>query len=194
MVAAARAGRHRADVRRRGERDSCPDIVHRTPRSNVIMAGWQSATNILCVRLDNAGDVLMTTPALRALKHAAPGRRVTLLGSGAGCAIARHIPEVDAVIRFEAPWVKNDLASDAVALLRMSDAIASRGFDAAVIFTVYSQNPLPSAMLCYMAGIPLRLAHCRENPYRLLTDWVREIEPHQRVRHEVRRQLDLVAA
>jgi lipopolysaccharide heptosyltransferase II len=44
-----------------------------------------------------------------------------------------------------------------------------------------------------MAGIPLRLAHCRENPYHLLTHWVREEEPHLRVRHEVSRQLDLVA-
>ncbi len=66
------------------------------------------------------------------------------------------------------------------------------GFDAAVIFTVYSQSPLPAAMLCYLAGIPRRLAHCRENPYALLSDWLREPEPQQRTRHEVERQLDLV--
>jgi lipopolysaccharide heptosyltransferase II len=63
-----------------------------------------------------------------------------------------------------------------------------------VIFTVYSQNPLPAAFLCYLADIPLRLAHCRENPYQLLTDWVKDPEPEQTTRHEVRRQLDLVAA
>src|SRR5690606_25982176 len=40
---------------------------------------------------------------------------------------------------------------------------------------------------------PVRAAHCRENPYRLLTHWVRETEPAQETRHEVRRQLDLVA-
>ncbi len=44
-----------------------------------------------------------------------------------------------------------------------------------------------------MAGIPLRLAHCRENPYLLLTDWLAETEPAQQLRHEVERQLDLVA-
>jgi lipopolysaccharide heptosyltransferase II len=48
-------------------------------------------------------------------------------------------------------------------------------------------------MLCYLAGIPLRLAHCRENPYQLLTDWVADPEPGAMFRHEVRRQLDLVA-
>ena len=70
--------------------------------------------------------------------------------------------------------------------------LRSRGFDAAVIFTVFSQNPLAAAFVCYLADIPLRLAHCRENPYQLLTDWVPELEPHQLLRHEVRRQLDLV--
>src|SRR5205814_8648379 len=37
-------------------------------------------------------------------------------------------------------------------------------------------------------------AHCHENPYQLLTDWVLDPEPARLVRHEVRRQLDLVAA
>ncbi|HEY2606036.1 MAG TPA: lipopolysaccharide heptosyltransferase II, partial [Paraburkholderia sp.] len=75
---------------------------------------------------------------------------------------------------------------------RMQERLRRNRFDAAVIFTVYSQSPLPAAMLCYLAGIPRRLAHCRENPYALLTDWLREPEPQQRTRHEVQRQLDLV--
>jgi len=49
-------------------------------------------------------------------------------------------------------------------------------------------------MLAFMANIPLRLAHCRENPYLLLTDWLPEPEPDRLIRHEVRRQLDLVAS
>ena len=40
----------------------------------------------------------------------------------------------------------------------------------------------------------MRLAHCRENPYQLLTDWVPDPEPATVVRHEVQRQLDLVAS
>src|SRR5205823_3408039 len=76
----------------------------------------------------------------------------------------------------------------------MTARLRGAGFDAAVIFTVYSQSPLPSAFLCYLAGIPLRLAHCHENPYQLLTHWVPDPEPHNLVRHEVRRQLDLAAS
>jgi lipopolysaccharide heptosyltransferase II len=47
--------------------------------------------------------------------------------------------------------------------------------------------------MCYLADIPLRLAHCHENPYQLLTHWVKDPEPENCLRHEVRRQLDLVA-
>ena len=75
----------------------------------------------------------------------------------------------------------------------MVGRLQAAGFDGAVIFTVYSQNPLPSALLCHLAEIPLRLAHCREHPYQLLTDWVRDSEPEELVRHETRRKLDLVA-
>jgi lipopolysaccharide heptosyltransferase II len=155
-------------------------------------AAWREARNILCIRLDYLGDVLMTTPALRALRQV-PGRRITLLTSPGGAAVAPYLPEVDDTIVYAAPWLKHGTAADPAADFAMIDRLRARGFDAAVIFTVYSQNPLPAAMLCHLAGIPLRLAHCRENPYRLLTHWVAETEPQQQLRHEVRRQLDLVA-
>jgi lipopolysaccharide heptosyltransferase II len=152
---------------------------------------WQDATEVLCVRLDGTGDVLMTTPAVRALREARPGRRITLLASPAGAAAARQVREIDDVIVFAAPWMKaaSAAAEEELALVR---ELAARRFDAAVIFTVYSQSALPAAHLCYLAGVPLRLAHCRENPYHLLTDWRTEPEPERLVRHEVRRQLDLV--
>ncbi|KIF81351.1 lipopolysaccharide heptosyltransferase II [Noviherbaspirillum autotrophicum] len=154
---------------------------------------WQHARNILCIRLDYLGDVLMTTPALRALKESLPGRRLTLLTSRSGAEAARFIPEVDAAIEYDAPWLKSSNQRDARADMAMIRLLRRHRFDAAVIFTVYSQNPLPSALLCHLARIPLRLAHCHENPYQLLTHWVRDPEPQERVRHEVQRQLDLVA-
>ena len=152
---------------------------------------WSEARNILCVRLDNLGDVLMGTPALRALREGLPGSRLTLLASNQGAACRAHIPELDDVIEYHAPWNKG--SEGQVDDPGIADTLRARGFDGAVIFTCFSQNPLPAALLCYQASIPLRLAHCRENPYRLLTDWVQETEPAQGIRHEVRRQLDLVA-
>lgn len=156
-------------------------------------ARWRRARSILCVRLDNLGDVLMTTPALRALKRSIRGCELTLLASPAGAQAARLVPEIDDVVEYCAPWVKQPPAANDDAVLVLAQRIGGGRYDAAVIFTVYSQSALPAAMLCSAAGIPLRLAHCRENPYQLLTDWVRETEPGEGVRHEVRRQLDLVA-
>ena len=160
----------------------------------MMAGGWQQAKRILCIRLDYMGDVLMSTPAIRALKQSIPGCEITLLTSSSGEAAARFVPEIDHVIAYAAPWMKSSAPHDPGADLEMVATLRHRRFDAAVIFTVYSQNPLPAAMLCYLAGIPRRLAHCRENPYQLLTDWVREPEPQETVRHEVRRQLDLVAS
>ena len=155
---------------------------------------WRRARNVLAVRLDAMGDVAMTTPAIRALRESAPGRRVTLLTSPSGAAAAALAPDVDDVIVYEAPWMKASAPRESPeADLATIRRIAEGGYDAAVIFTVYSQNPLPAAWLCRLAGVPLRLAHCRENPYQLLTDWIPERAPEQLLRHEVRRQLDLVA-
>jgi ADP-heptose:LPS heptosyltransferase len=153
---------------------------------------WQPARKLLCVRLDSAGDVLMTTPALAALKEAAPGRHLTLLTSPSGAHAARLVPAVDEIIEFRAPWMKQPCAN-AGTDRALINRLAAGGYDGAVVFTVYSQSPLPAAYLVYLAGVPRCLAHSRENPYHLLSDWVQDPEPQQRVRHEVRRQLDLVA-
>lgn len=199
---------------------------------------WQSSRNLLCIRLDSMGDVLMTTPAIRAARQSTPHHsRITLLTSSSGAAAARLVPEIDDVIVYDAPWNKmSDPPASNKSDHDMIHCLRARGFDAAIIFTVFSQNPLPAALLCYLAGIPLRLAHCRENPYHLLTDWVPETDhrspavdnqppisqaqfsrppspianlqsliptPHSPlpltstaalpIRHEVQRQLDLVA-
>jgi lipopolysaccharide heptosyltransferase II len=101
---------------------------------------------------------------------------------------------IDETIVYDAPWMKaTRLRTNGSVDGAMIERLRGERFDAAVIFTVYSQNPLPAALFCHLADIPLRLAHARENPYQLLTHWVPEPEPHQFVRHEVQRQLDLVS-
>ncbi len=158
-------------------------------------AAWRDARRVLGVRLDSIGDVLMTTPALRALKESLPGREVALLSSPSGAEAGRLCPVVDEVIVYDAPWMKATAPRESAAPdLAMIERLRAGRFDAAVIFTCFSQSPLPAALICFLAGIPLRLAHCRENPYQLLSDRLPEREPENGIRHEVRRQLDLVAA
>ena len=172
-----------------------PTLAHARCETNPKPRHWGSEVKrILCVRLDNLGDVLMSTPAIHALRRAAPDRHITLLASRSGIALSPFLDDVDDVIEYDAPWVSQPANYTDVGTHDhdIQQRLRRGNFDAAVIFTVYSQSALPAAMFCYTAGIPRRLAHCRENPYALLTDWLRDPEPQQRTRHEVQRQLDLV--
>lgn len=155
---------------------------------------WRTFRNILCIRPDNLGDVLMTTPAIRSLKESVPGRKVTLLTSSAGAGIARHVPGIDEVMVFDPPWYRHPDDDGREGIPKIVNELKARQFDGAVIFTVFSQNPLPTAMLGFMAGIPRIAGYCRENPYSLLTDWRPDTEPLYGARHEVQRQIDLATS
>jgi ADP-heptose:LPS heptosyltransferase len=155
------------------------------------MEDWKHCKNILCIRADNMGDLLMSSPAIRALKETF-NCRITLLTSHMGKLIAPFIDAIDETIVADLPWIKTVQPLNEAGVAVLVEKIKSYRFDAAVIFTVYSQNPLPAAMLAYMAGIPRRLAYCRENPYHLLTDWMVEKEPYAFVQHQVKRDLNLV--
>jgi len=154
---------------------------------------WKKPRRILCVRPDNMGDLLMSSPAIAALKETF-NCRVTLLTSSMGKGIVPFLPAVDACMVWDVPWVKGSQEMDPRAFWELTEKIRNEHFDAAVIFTVFSQNPLPTALLLTLAGVPRRLAYCRENPYHLLTDWLPEEEPYSYIRHQVRRDLELVKA
>lgn len=150
-----------------------------------------AARRILVIRLDNLGDVLLATPAIRAIRRALPNARLTLLASPTGAQIAPLVPDLDEVIVYRAPWMDPDraLPFDPGREASMVAQLRRHGFDAAVIFTSYHQSSLPAAFLCYQAGVPLRHAASVDGPGSLLT--TRHRHPN-RVMHEVERGLDLV--
>ena len=156
------------------------------------MSDWGNCRNILCIRPDNMGDLIMSGPAIRALKEAF-NAKITVLTSTMAASISAFMPEIDEVLVFDMPWVKMEKPADSTAVQQLIGNLRSKKFDAAVVFTVFSQNSLPAAMIAYQAGIPKILAYCRENPYGLLTDWVPDKEPYTLIRHQVERDLYLVA-
>lgn len=137
------------------------------------------------------GDLIMSAPAIRALKETLSAK-ITVLTSSMAAGIVPFISEIDDVMVFDLPWVKVKETIASEEIFTLVQLIKQRKFDGAVIFTVFSQNPLPAAMVAYMACIPLRLAYCRENPYGLLTDWVPDKEPYTFIQHQVERDLALV--
>jgi ADP-heptose:LPS heptosyltransferase len=158
-----------------------------------IADAWRQARQVLAVRLDNLGDVLVTTPAIRAIGESLPGAEVTLLASPVGAQAAALNPTIAGAIVYRAPWMDpwQQLPQDLDREARVLAELRERAFDAAVIFSSYRQSPLPAAYLCYLAGIPLRLAASLDGPGSLLTTRHRHPE---RMLHEVERGLDLVGA
>jgi lipopolysaccharide heptosyltransferase II len=154
---------------------------------------WQKVKKVLAVRLDNLGDVLVTTPALHAIKTSLPYAELTLLASPVGAQVARLNPDIDDVIVYDAPWMDpwHKRPQDSQREQQMIATIRERHFDGAIIFTSYHQSPLPAAYLCYLADIPLRVAASIDGPGSLLT--TRHKHP-ERMMHEVERGLDLVGA
>ncbi len=154
---------------------------------------WSASRRILAVRLDNLGDVLVTTPAIHAVKAALPGVELTLLASPVGAQTGRLNPDIDSVIVYQAPWMDpwQRLPQDCDREQRMIATLHDRRFDGAIIFTSFRQSPLPAAYLCYLAGIPLRLAASIDGPGSLLTTRYKHPD---RMMHEVERGLDLIGA
>ncbi len=154
---------------------------------------WRPVQRILAVRLDNLGDVLVTTPALHAIKTSLPGAKLTLLASPVGAQVARLNSAIDDLIVYEAPWMDpwHKLPQDSQREQQMVAAIREQHFDGVIIFTSYHQSSLPAAYLCYLADIPLRVAASIDGPGSLLT--TRHKHP-EHMMHEVERGLDLVGA
>jgi ADP-heptose:LPS heptosyltransferase len=127
------------------------------------MSGWLEARNILAVRLDNLGDVIMLGPALRAIKTTSPATRLTLLASLGGAAAAALLPWVDDVIGWPALWQDlGRLPFDPTREQALIARLADLRFDAALIFTSFGQTPHVAGYVCYLAGIPLRAGESKE--------------------------------
>lgn len=147
---------------------------------------------ILVVRLDNVGDVVMLTPALRALRKTYPGAHITLLCSKAGASVAPMLPWVDDTIVHRASWqdVSGALPFDPASEQAFIANLASRGFDAAFVFTSFSQSPFPPAYACCLAGIPHRFGESKEFGGSVLTVAAPPLPDHV---HQVDRNLHLLA-
>jgi len=155
---------------------------------------------VLAVRLDSDGDVLMTGPAIAALRHGPDGTeasRVDVLAAPPGAAAARLLPGVDEVIVADVPWSGyRPPAPDAAALTALVDTLRERAYDEVVVFTSYHQSPLPMALLARLAGVPRVVAASDDYPGSLLD--LRHRRPGEPDgtggEHEVVASLGLVAA
>lgn len=126
-----------------------------------------TAPRILFVRPDHFGDVLLTLPAVAALRRALPNARIDFLVPAAAGDVPRHCPEVDATytLPFPALTVPLDRSGWASTVAREAPALHGR-FDLALL--TRPADPW-SGPLVAAAGIPLRLGYAAPQTRPFLT-------------------------
>lgn len=159
----------------------------------MIDAAFASAKRVLAVRLDNIGDVLMLGPALRAIKEQNPVVHLTLLASPGGASGASLLPWVDEVVTWRAVWqdISSTVPLDAEREGELVALLQAGQFDAALVFTSFSQTPHVPAYVCGLAGIPLRVGESKEFGGGVLTHELRGAPDDL---HQVERNLRLIEA
>jgi ADP-heptose:LPS heptosyltransferase len=146
---------------------------------------------ILAVRLDNIGDVVMLGPALQALRMHYPTAEITLLASPSGAQTAPLLPWIDRFIEHRPVWqdASDSMAFDPIREERFIEALRQRAFEAAFLFTSFSQSCYPPAYAAYLAGIPVRIGQAADFGGSVLTDCVK---PLPVAAHQVDRNLHLL--
>jgi lipopolysaccharide heptosyltransferase II len=148
-------------------------------------------SSILLVRPDHLGDLLFTTPALRALREAFPQARITgLVGPWAEAVVASN-PCLDEVMLCPFPGFtrqpKRSIIEPYVVLWRYARLLREKRFDLAVVLRF---DHWWGALLAYLARIPRRVGYDIAEVKPFLTDAV----PYVPGRHEVEQNLALAEA
>ena len=137
--------------------------------------------NILVVRTDRIGELLLNIPAIRALKENY-NASVTILVSPETRELVESINEIDSIMEFDQQkWQKNVFSR-----IGLLGDLRKRHFDLAVVL-----NPTRRMhALTFFAGIPKRLGYKRKWGF-FLTDTI-EDKKDEGAKHEVEYNLDLV--
>jgi ADP-heptose:LPS heptosyltransferase len=107
--------------------------------------------NILLVRLRLIGDVVFTTPAIRAIRRHYPDARITYIVEEEAAAVVRHNPHLDAVIVACSPHAPGRLRAD-IALVRR---LRRERYDLAIDF----HGGPRSSMLTWLSGASERIGY-----------------------------------
>ncbi len=151
------------------------------------------ARRILAVRLDNIGDVVLLSPAIRALAQAVPEAEITLLASRAGAQVARLLPWVHDVIVQRPVWqdVQGAIPLDPEREIAFAWSLRERSYDAAFVFTSFNQSADVPGYVTYLAGIPVRVGYAAQFSGGVFS---LPVAPPPLETHQAERDLALLAA
>jgi heptosyltransferase-2 len=125
--------------------------------------------NILIVRTDRIGDVVLTTPAIKAIRQSYPGSHIAILVTPATLDLVNGNPYVDEILVDDRQGQHKGIFG----FLRLVREIRSKQFDLAIIFHTKRRYNLA----CYAARIPCRLGYKNEKLGFLLSLPLKDIRP-----------------
>ncbi len=140
-----------------------------------------STGDVLVRGVNWVGDAVMTMPAIRALRAAMPGRRMTLLVKPWVAGLFEKDPNIDELMLYDGKWqgINGKLA--------LALALRRRDFQTAVLL----QNAFEAALLAALAGIPERIGYGRDGRGFLLTKPV-PFRGEDRLMHHSRYYINLL--
>lgn len=120
----------------------------------------------LLIRSTNwIGDAVMTTPAVRAIRHNFPNAHISMLAKPWVAPVFAHSPHVDEIIIYEANGRHRGIRGT----VRLAKDLRAYRFDAVILL----QNAIEAALIAFMAGIPNRIGFDTDARRLLLTHPVR---------------------
>jgi len=137
---------------------------------------------ILIVRTDRIGDVLLSTPVIKALRDNFPGAYIAMMVSPYAQDVVRDNPYLDEVIIFD----KDSRHKGLLRTYNFAMALKKKKFDAAIILHPTNRVHL----VTFLAGIARRIGYDRKLGF-LLTDRIKHTKQLGQ-RHELEYSLDLV--
>ena len=137
--------------------------------------------SILVVQTAFAGDVVLVLPLLQLLHEKFPGSMITAVTIPAAEELLANHPAVGRVIVYD----KRGADKGPGGLIRMASRLRAAGIDVALI----PHRSIRSALLCRLAGIPVRIGFDTSAGRFLLTQSVRYVATD----HEILRNLALAA-
>jgi len=141
--------------------------------------------NILIVRTDRIGDVVLTTPAIRALRRSYPDARISILVAPATRDIIDGNDCINEVIVDDRKGEHKGL----MGFLKLIQTLRRKRFDLAIVYHTKKRTNLT----CFLAGIPDRIGY-RNNKFGfLLNRPILDIR-HEGEKHEAQYCLDILKA
>lgn len=135
------------------------------------------SSRILLIRPDHLGDVLLTTPAIRALRAARPDAEIHALVGPWSATVLANFSELDVILTLPFPGfnrsIKLSWGSPYQMALTAARSLRRIGYDTALIFR---PDHWWGAMVAHVAGIPQRIGYAHPDVLPFLTD---SLEPRR---------------